>query len=141
MNESEKLKTLAELKTLAPDLIRAAQEVYDSWEKDEHGNVWCGSQEGGGGICHLIADAILDVLASHGFECGSQSWDMSYGPHVSALVKIEEGVYNVDINPFTYEKGGGYSYEKIPDIKFEVEDLDVYKVSSDPEDFENYMEG
>ena len=43
-------------------LAAAAQRVYDDWQVDAEGYDW---QVGAGGICHLIAEAMQDVLSKY----------------------------------------------------------------------------
>lgn len=132
------IKSVKELEPLRAELAAAAQKVYDSWGPDEHGNVWCGSQEGPGGICHLIVDEILDVLNKHGFDCMPYSHDTMV--HVSTFVKTREGLAEVDIDPYRYETGGGYNWEKIPDVTFDPEDVSISIINKDPASFDEFNE-
>ena len=131
-NESNSLKTLAQLKQKTPKLIEAVQKIYDNWDQSdkEYGD-W---QVGHGGICHLIVDAMLDVL--NDFDCLSFSLDTEV--HVIGIVKLKEGIFSIDIPHGIYEKGGGYTWTKIPEVIFEPNDLIIDKLSSDPEEFSNY---
>jgi hypothetical protein len=124
------------LSTLKKELASAAQKVYDEWEQDEDGYCdWLGV----GGICQDIADAMASVLTNHGIECSTVSAH-SGEQHVYVVAQIEDGVYNVDISPYLYETGGGYCWKKIPDVKFDESYIEIYKLSSDPNDFEDYIE-
>lgn len=132
------LKPLSDLKKLTPALAKAAQAVYDDWGSDEFGNVWCRFQEGPGGICHLIADEMISVITSHGFDdCTTLSHDSMV--HVSVLVKTADGVAEVDIDPYRYETGGGYNWKKIPDVSFEPEDVSIHIINKDPEVFSQHL--
>lgn len=127
--EEASLKSVSELKTIKAKLAAAAQSVYDDWGQDEFGNWWCRSQEGPGGICHLIADEMISVISAHGFEAKELSHDSMV--HVSVLVKTAEGIAEVDISPYRYETGGGYNWQKIPDVQFEAEDVSVSIINRD----------
>lgn len=121
---------LSRLKQIKPELLRSAQRVYDAWELDEDGY---DAEVGGGGICHLIADAICDVLMKHDIDCLTQSpsigevhvWTVAYDENT-------EEAFIIDIPPQVYEEGGGYSWTKIPNVQFE--DNDMY---FEPTDWEN----
>lgn len=130
----ESFKTLQQLKQKIPQLVKAAQEVYDDWDQSDpdYGD-W---QVGKGGICHLIVDAMSDTLTD--FETASLSLDTEV--HVLMIIQLEEGVFSVDIPHSIYEKGGGYNWTKIPDVVFEPNDVVIAKLSPYPEDFVNYID-
>lgn len=110
-----------------------AQKVYDEWDENM-------DEYGGGGICHLIADEICDYLDNKGFECITVNTCVGEN-HVFVVVKTDDGVYEVDIPPNTYETGGGYNWEKIPNVQFDENDVVVSMIDSDPNSFErNYAE-
>jgi len=111
-------------------ILVAAQRIYDEWDES---NI---DTYAGGGICHIIADAICDIMWDIGIECTTVS--CSYEQHVYVAVKVEEGVYTIDIPYSIYETGGGFNWKKLPDIKFDSRDVVFNKVSSDPEEFDNY---
>lgn len=120
------------LKNLRPKMANIAQDIYDEW--DEDAEVYAG-----GGICHLIADGICSYLADLDIECTTVSCSVG-DVHVFVAAKLPDGVYEIDISPYTYESGGGYSWSKIPDVKFEPDDVVVNMLSPNPEDFGNYLE-
>ena len=125
-------KTPKSLELHLDDIVASAQNVYDEWDEDV--DVYAG-----GGICHLIADAICDYLYEQNFECSTVS--QSIGEvHVYTVVKIPEGVYCIDIPPSTYESGGGYSWEKIPNVEFDKHDLIIDMIDPDPNTFEDYID-
>ena len=113
-------------------LVDAAQKEYDTWDENE-------DEYGGGGICHLLADRISDVLNEIGIESASVSQQCGE-VHVYILAQVSEGVISIDINPYRYETGGGYDWKKIPDVKFDTGDIAMDVVSPDPNDFEQYTE-
>jgi hypothetical protein len=129
------------------DLARIAQETYDEWEQDEEG--WSDSfgEIGVGGICHIIADRIIGYLNGAGYGSNFSSCSVSdpYVQHVYVVAWIghknedadpDEGfeeeedslvydVYSIDIPYWTYEEGGGFTWRKIPDIKFGERDVEI----------------
>lgn len=112
---------LSKLEKLKPELLKAAQRVYDAWELDEDGY---DLEVGSGGICHLIADEICSVLYEHDVDCMTQSLDMG-DVHVWTIAYDEEteDALIVDIPPRVYETGGGYTWEKIPGVVFDTNDM------------------
>lgn len=111
-------------------ILAAAQHIYDQWDESEVDTY------AGGGICHLIADAICDVMGDIGIECTPVS--CSYEQHVYVAVRVAEGVYTIDIPYSIYETGGGFSWQKLPNVKFDSRDVVFYRASGDPDEFENY---
>jgi len=124
------------LERLVPQLIVAAQEVYDMWEQDENGY---SEEYGSGGICDNIAIAICDVLSNNRIDCFSQ-YDAT-STHTSAYATdftgydfiekpIEKGImFQVDIPPHVYEDGFAYTWSKIPDVVFTKQDLFIEEFS------------
>lgn len=130
------IPSVAVMKNLKIHLAKAAQMVYDSWEQNEDGN---DDEYGVGGICHDIADAMVEVLDGSGVE--SRSASASVGDvHVFVVAKFAEGIYSIDIPPQTYERGSAYTWIKIPGVKFGPEDIELSLVDKNPENFEQYSE-
>jgi hypothetical protein len=117
-------------------LVKAAQNVYDEWDADS-------DSDGGdflvgfGGICHVIADAMCDVLNEMGIECAPISASVG-DQHVFVVAKMEDGVVSIDISPSVYETGSGYNWKKIPNVKFKSSDIQVDILDADPDSFEQY---
>lgn len=112
---------LSRIQQLKPELIKAAQRVYDAWELDEDGY---DPDVGSGGICHLIADEICSVLYDHDIDCLTQSLEQGE-VHVWTIAYDEEteDAIIIDIPPRVYETGGGYTWEKIPNVTFDEDDM------------------
>ena len=132
----------AQLTALRPLLAAAAQSVYDKWDASDKD--YGDAEVGFGGICHLIVDAMADVVSGIPGAV-TQSFSHSMGDvHVSLSVwdenqeDAEEGIdlYDVDINPHIYETGGGYNWQKVPDVKFEPSDVTFYHQIVTKEDLE-----
>ena len=103
--------------SLKPEICVVAQEVYDEWDEDEDGYF-------GGGICHLIADAIVDYLQKHDIDAitfSSQIGDV----HVFTIAYDEDKreACVIDISPHIYESGAGYSWAKIEGVTFVPDDV------------------
>ncbi len=118
------------LKALRPQLVAAAQGVYDEWDGDDE-------DLGGGGICDLIADEMASVLANEGFEAASVLASVGEN-HIFVVAQTDDGVFSVDIPPGVYETGSGYSWTKIEGVVFEPRDIVIARLSSDPDDFDEY---
>jgi hypothetical protein len=124
-----------DLKRLIPKLLKAAQEQYDSWNQDEDG---IDEEVGSGGICHLIADRHVEVISKAGIDCTTVS--SSHEVHVYTVAVLPSGVWLIDIRPENYERGGGYTWKKLPSVRFHHSDLTIELLSADPEDFSEYTE-
>jgi hypothetical protein len=130
--------SVAILESLIPKMLSAAQEVYDAWDQsdEEHGD-W---QVGFGGICHLIAEAIADVINTAGYDAVTVDSGGMGEQHVWARVKMPDGIYDVDIPYHIYESGGGYNWTKLPNVVFETDHIrnSIDLVSHDPNEWDQY---
>ena len=132
----ENLPSVQIVRSLLLQLAQAAQQVYNAWEQNDDGY---DEMYGGGGICHDIADAMCGILSSKGIEC--TTFSASIGEvHVWAIAKFAEGVYSIDIPPNVYETGGGYTWKKMRDITFTPNDINIDKITADPNEFDQYSE-
>jgi hypothetical protein len=132
----ENISIKVDIKTLKQELAKAAQKVYDEWEQDEN---YLDPILGSGGICQDIAEAMCDVLNNNDIECVSVSQEIGE-QHVYVVAKTEDGIFNVDIPPYLYETGGGYNWKKIPNVEFDESYITIDRISSDPNDFNDYLE-
>ena len=129
---ASKTDLLQQLEALRPKLAQVAQKVYDEWDaSDEVNGDW---QVGTGGICHLIADAMLGVIYDNIPDIVATTISSSYEVHVFCVVgrttaneegDKEEDYYSIDIRPHVYETGGGYSWKKIPDVIFTPDCVEI----------------
>lgn len=106
------------LEGLRSELAAAAQSVYDEWEQVD------GVDElaGGGGICDQIADRFTEVIMDKldvETELGGHDGD----DHAWLIVNNGSEAFIVDIPPHVYERGSGYSWEKIPGVRFSPDDV------------------
>lgn len=118
------------------DMVKVAQEQYDGWQQDEHGE---NIELGRGGICHLIADDLVRVLYKHKID-NVQSVCSSHEQHVYIVGQFKEGIYEIDIPYDIYETGGGFTWKKRPDVTFSREDIIIRRLSSDPSEYKDYVD-
>jgi len=117
------------LLTLRKDLASSAQKVYDDWEQDDEGydDVY-----GGGGICDDIADAMCDVIYNKtNYECFHLYNEHDCHTSIYVFDNNTKEIYNVDIPPYVYEKGYGYTWKKIKDVSFNLNHIDINEVDWD----------
>ena len=116
-----------EIRALAGDLAQAAQKELDAWAPDAEGY---DVEFGYGGACDAICRQLGEVLAEkvEGIELadGGQEGD----DHAFVLCTRGGESVVVDIPPYLYERGGGYSWRKIEGVHLEardvlVEDIDL----------------
>ena len=125
------MKNLIFLNSLKNKIADCGQRVYDEWHQNDEGY---DEMLGYGGICHLIADEIIDLLYNNDIECTTISSD--HEVHVYVVCKLEEGVFKIDIPHNFYELGGGYTWKKISNISFDDSIVYIDQLSYDSEDFE-----
>lgn len=129
---ASKTQLYNQIEALKPQLAAAAQKVYDAWDaSDEEYGDW---QVGAGGICHLIADAMLGVIYDNIPDIKATTISSTYEVHVYVIAgrttvnedgETEEDYYSVDIRPYNYETGGGYNWKKIPDVTFTPDMVEI----------------
>ena len=151
LRKASDLKT--KLNAFRSQLATIAQKEYDDWDASDEVN---GDGEVGfGGICHIIAEAWGDFLSGQGYNVST--WSHSDEVHVSLMVWEEPEaaevddededfaqdieVINVDLNPYTYEKGGGYSWKKVPNVTIDPSDITLYRQFMSQENLEALQEG
>lgn len=125
MDETAHMR-LEQLRRLTPDLIAAAQAELDAWQQDEDG---IDEVLGGGGACQEIADAFARIISEAGGTTAEIYTEFD-GGHVFLMANLEEGAFSVDIPPFVYEYGGGYSWTKRDDVRLTAEDLVIQKLEN-----------
>lgn len=106
---------------LRHDIVKIAQGVYDAWDE---GEIYAG-----GGICHLIAEEIASYLNDKGIESWTHSLD--YKQHV-VVISVDHNTKEacmVDIYEGLYEEGGGFSWKKIHDVEFDVNDVEIQYIN------------
>jgi hypothetical protein len=130
LRESREQKLLSRINSLKPLFVKAAQDQYDSWDQDETGY----DQElGYGGICHLIADDIVDIIDEHIPNALSTTISADHEQHVYTAVAHKSDdeweCYMIDIHHGYYETGGGFRWTKLPDVEFDESMISTYPVN------------
>jgi hypothetical protein len=107
---------------LRPQLVAAAQECYDAWDQSdpEYGDPMLGF----GGLCGEMAKALSSVLSDAGIDV----FPLSLDEHEALIASDGCELYGVDIPYWYYETGGGYCWQKISDVQFQLEHLEVWKL-------------
>ncbi len=131
-DQDEPVMSINDIKSRISWLAKIAQKVYDDWDEDDKDTY------AGGGICHLIADEFSSYLNFHGIDTRTVS--SSHEQHVYCVSVVKEGVYTVDIHWSYYESGGGFSWKKIPNVVFDGNEINFYRLSTDYHDFDEYTE-
>ena len=111
---------MQQLRGLRSKMATAAQLVYDEWDEDDED----GTE---GGICDEIASRIQEVISSlpdvditdGGHDGDDHAWTIAYN---------DQEAFGVDIAPHVYERGGGYSWTKIPGVTFDEQDINIFKL-------------
>lgn len=124
------------LDLLKTKLAAAAQKVYDDWVQGSEG---LSEHYGAGGICHDIAEAMCDVLGENKIDCISFHYEIGEN-HTAVFCKLDDGIYSVDISPYVYESGGGYSWCKKKDVKFEPSDVDIDRITANTNKWDEYID-
>lgn len=130
---------LEELRALSPSIIAAAQAELDAWQQDEDG---MDEELGSGGACQEISGAISRIIGEAGGTTAEIFTEFD-GGHVFLMAHLEEGAFSVDIPPFVYEHGAGYSWTKRDGVQLSVPDLVIQKLEdsmSEAEFLRRYIE-
>jgi len=110
------------LMKLRKKMVKKVQEIYDDWQGEND------PEFGYGGICDQISNAIADVIVSNLEDVNITEGGQEGDDHSYIIAYNDEEAYEVDIPPSIYEKGCGYRWEKIPDVKFEEDDIIIYPI-------------
>lgn len=108
---------------LKPQFLEAAQIAYSYWIQNEYGYSAIARK---GGICHIIAGVISDVLRDNGL---SPELKGLWTDHVWVGVKIGDKYYEIDISPEVYEiELPDGSWRKIENIVFRDNDIVIEEI-------------
>lgn len=127
-----KLPSVATVTAMLPQILEAAQRIYDDWSQDDAGY---DEVFGHGGICQDIAAVVADVLVSAGVDAKTLDTNGMGDPHVWVAGNFAEGIFEIDIHPEVYEVGGGYVWTKIPDVIFAESDVTIFPSYIRPDEF------
>lgn len=114
-----------QLMALRPRMAFAAQKVYNSWEQNEEG---IDEELGGGGICDQVSQAIADVIVSSIRNADTAEGGQEGDDHSWLVVYNQQEAYGVDIPCHIYERGGGYSWQKLQGVHFSPNDISIWEV-------------
>jgi hypothetical protein len=103
----------------------AAQQVYNSWQQDAEG---FDDEFGSGGICDEISRAIADVVVSSIQNAETAEGGQEGDDHSWLIVYNQQEAYGVDIPCHIYERGGGYSWQKLQGVHFSPNDISIWEV-------------
>jgi hypothetical protein len=134
--EVVRLNSVKEIDPIKDELAAAAQQEYDDWIQDENGH---NEELGSGGICHLIADKLIDVLYKHNIN-RCQTVSSCHEQHVYLVGQFKEGIYLIDIPYYYYETGGGFTWKKIPNVKFDGNYIHVERLDVNPRQLKQYID-
>lgn len=125
-NELDKTSLKSQLNRLRSAMAKAAQSVYNDWAPDEEG---IDEIYGGGGICDDISGEILSIIyekiGNIDIIDGGQDGD----DHAYLIVYNDSEAYIVDIPPGVYEEGGGYNWQKKPDVTIQASDVIIEPIN------------
>jgi hypothetical protein len=134
--EVVRLNSIKEVESIKKHLVDEAQKLYDEWTQDEDGY---NEELGNGGICHLIAEAFIDVLYKHNiYRC--QTVSSCHEQHVYVVGQFREGVFMIDVPYHLYERGGGFTWKKLPDVKFDEDYIDITRLDINPRQIKQYID-
>jgi len=105
-----------QLLALRPKMAQAAQAVYDNWE------------QGGGGICDEISQEIQGVIAGSIINAEVTDAGQEGDDHAWTIVYNDTEAYEIDIPCSIYERGGGYSWTKVQDVRFDPDDVIIHPI-------------
>lgn len=106
-----------QLLSLRPTIAKAAQAIYDEWEQHDECDM--------GGICDEIAREIQTIIVQHA-HCEVTDGGHDGDDHAWVIAYNQNSAFGIDIPPEIYETGGGYCWKKIPNVKFDANDVHVW---------------
>jgi hypothetical protein len=109
-----------DLERLKPALADAAQKVVDEWQQDEEG---IDPELGHGGVCDRVAEAMLDTIYSYLQDVDGTFGSFGGEDHEWIVVSDGNEAFIIDISPYVYETGSGYSWRKIENAKINPNDV------------------
>lgn len=104
---SKPISLVRQIYNLRPAIVKAAQKIYDEWVDDDSG-----------GICDEIASEIGSILTSNIPDIEIEEYGHDGDDHAAVVVSRGIEKYVVDIPPYVYERGGGYSWKRVPNVLF-----------------------
>lgn len=114
-----------QLMGLRQQMAFAAQKIYNSWEQDEEG---MDPELGGGGICDGVGHAIAGVISQSVHNAEITEGGHEGDDHSWIIVHNQQEAYGIDIPCHIYERGGGYSWQKLQGVHFSPDDISIFEV-------------
>lgn len=102
-----------QLSRLKPQIALEAQKIIDDWDDDYEG-----------GKCDEIAQMIGNVILQH-FDVEIESYGHDGDDHAAVIVSDGQETYLVDIPAHIYETGGGYNWQKVPNVKITSDHISI----------------
>ena len=115
----------SEIQAITLELAQAAQKELDEWVANAEGY---DEEFGGGGACDAIARRLSDVVAEKVEEVEITDGGQDGDDHAYLLCSRAGENVVVDIPPYLYETGGGYSWRKLEGVKLEAQDVVVESI-------------
>ena len=103
-------------------MILRIQKIYDEWEQPD-------PERGYGGICDEVAEAVMGVITEN-FNVNTDLGGHEGDEHAWVIIRDEEEkpVIGVDVPCYLYERGAGYTWEKVEDVVFKPEDIQIFEL-------------
>lgn len=117
--------------------VEAAQKVLDAWRQDEKG---VDEELGTGGACDLVAQALGEVLDEQFPDVGHATQWSEMTTHTSVIVRLSDGVHELDIHHSVYEQGFGYVWRKRENVILTGEDISLVRLDQDPANYCMYID-
>lgn len=111
-----------QLMRLRTQMAFAAQRIYNSWEQGMDVEL------GGGGICDEVAQVLSGVIAQNVRNAEITDGGHEGDDHAYIVVYNQQEAYGVDISCHIYERGGGYSWQKLQGVHFSPDDISIWEV-------------
>ena len=130
---SQQVSLYQQLMALRSEIVIEAQIIYNDWGDEEllemNKEIYeDGDPYGGGGICDDIAREIGGVISMNIPDVEIREGGHEGDEHNWVIVSRNDETYGVDIPHGLYETGGGYSWTKIPGVRFSPDDVEIWRI-------------
>jgi hypothetical protein len=128
--------SIEEIEARIPDMVHAAQEVYDSWDQTD-------SDAPDGGIGIMISDEVFSILDRVYVRYSSDAHKFTTvpsigGKHAYCVFVADDTIYKVDIPSHFYQTGQRPRIKKIQGVEFTSDMVQIYNIAPSSE-WENYI--
>jgi hypothetical protein len=111
----------SELLSIRYLIIKAAQKIYDNWETESE-------EEPEGGICDEIEQMISSIISTKTSAKEVYLGGHDGDDHAWTIAKKGKEIYGINIPADIYEIGRGYSWKKRKNVKFKIDDVDIFRI-------------